>query len=83
MSGFLEHTARSIRAHGTSGPSVWVIQLLDAEWNLWFDAHTTDRFAEAIGIFNSLDEPKRFLRNGKVLRMDTEYNELDLFNEED
>lgn len=46
------------------------------------DVETTTRFVDAVRTFDACKGPKRLLRNGRPLRVQTIPDQLDLFTEE-
>jgi hypothetical protein len=62
--------------------STWVVQARADDTEPWRDDLLTKRFVDAIRRYDDLPEPKRFMRNGRVIRMHVTDEQLDIFQEE-
>lgn len=61
----------------------WIVQVRNPDTDQWNDHVVTPRFAFAIRQYGETSEPKRLLRNGRVIRMHSDTEQLDLLGEEE
>lgn len=62
-------------------PHIWTVQARSDENERWHDVLVTKRFVDAMHTYDDTEDPKRLLRDGRALRLNTTPEELDLFHE--